>query len=133
MGQCELFTTHGLASIVLPVRVKDYEQGDHQLNYVMAFKASITGLQRDLEKVKSTNISILWINIEIPQGVTSNMSTKSQILLTLVTGDASLVDYGNDSGTPDKNKEELAAPEDALYGVFEDLEGEMACMVTEIS
>lgn len=75
-----------------------------------ALKVDITSLHQDVDEVKSTDISMLWGAVDIPEEPNSNMPTIltiSHILTNIVTKDVNVIDEDGKCNTPEIDEEDL--------------------------
>ncbi|XP_049399749.1 uncharacterized protein LOC125863794 [Solanum stenotomum] len=118
----ELIDTHKFALDVLTVRVEVCEQGHSTSKDVTALKADIVELQRDVDELKSTNLSMLFGTIEIHEVPSADFPAISEIPPATTTRDVAMdeVDVGSEAET---NEEEMGIRDATTYDDLEDLEG----------
>ncbi|XP_010324924.1 uncharacterized protein [Solanum lycopersicum] len=77
---------------------------------VKAIVISMIDQDKDVDEVKSTDISMLWGAVDIPEEPNSNMPTIltiSHILTNIVTKDVNVIDEDGKCNTPEIDEEDL--------------------------
>uniref|UniRef100_M1DX90 Integrase core domain containing protein n=1 Tax=Solanum tuberosum TaxID=4113 RepID=M1DX90_SOLTU len=70
---CTTRTIHALADMIKAKTLEDlkgieaFEQSSRQPTKLIALKADVAGLRRDLDELKSADISMLWGNVDVPR------------------------------------------------------------------
>ncbi|XP_015078324.1 uncharacterized protein LOC107022146 [Solanum pennellii] len=115
---------HKLVLGALTVRVEEYEKMQGDTIAVMTLKDYIVLLCRDVEKLKSTNLSILFGTAEILEMLSINVSDNSEVLATN-TIYVIRIDYVDVEFEAEINEEQLRVKYEAFFDYLEYIEGAM--------
>jgi len=107
---------------------------DRSSTYLIALNPDIIRLRWDMDEMKSTNISMLWGDVDILEDPLSEIPTvpaASGITPATVTRDADAVDVDGESDKFETDEEELETLGGAVCEDLEDLEGDFIRVATE--
>ncbi|XP_049345419.1 uncharacterized protein LOC125809930 [Solanum verrucosum] len=114
-----------LALVALTVRVEACEQGWGDSATMIAPKAYVACMRRDVDELKSTNLSILIGTVEIPEVQSFDIPTSSEVRLATTTGDVARANDENAESKAKTDEEELGVHDSTVYDDLVGLEGAM--------
>lgn len=115
---------HKLVLGALTMRVEEYEKMQGAAIAVTTLKDYIVLLCRDVDKLKSTNLSILFGTAEIREMLSINVSDNYEVLATN-TIYVIRIDYVDVEFEAEINEEQLRVKYEAFFDYLEDIEGAM--------
>ncbi|KAK4736861.1 hypothetical protein R3W88_000558 [Solanum pinnatisectum] len=127
-----LINAHKLALDAFTVRVEAYEQSWGASDILTALKVDIIRLRNHMDELKSTNLSMLFGTVEIPDVPSVDVPTSSDVHPAATIGDVDR-DYATDESKADTDEEELGVRDATMYDDPEDLEGSMVQKTIEAS
>ncbi|KAK4709910.1 hypothetical protein R3W88_004423 [Solanum pinnatisectum] len=123
---------HKLALDTLTVTMKECEKGQGATDVVTALKADIVGLRKDMDKLKSIDLSMLFSTVEILDVPSTDISVCSEMPLT-TTGDETRANDVVVESEAETDEEQLDVHEETVYDDMADLEGAMVHTVVQAS
>ncbi|WMV13737.1 hypothetical protein MTR67_007122 [Solanum verrucosum] len=100
-------------------------ESDCQATDLRTLRADIVRLRCDMDDLKSTDISMLLGNMDIPKGPSSEMPVISEILPASVTGHAVIADDSDETDALKTDEEDFRDHEEAVFDDLEDLKGNL--------
>ncbi|XP_049391656.1 uncharacterized protein LOC125856140 [Solanum stenotomum] len=129
-ARVKVLRAHGLieayifALDALTVRFEACEQGRGDSATVTTLKADIIGMRKDVDELKSTDLSMLFSTVEIPNIPSTDVPPSSEIPPATTTGDVAMVTVDAEFEAEIDEKEH-GVREEAMYNDLADFEGAM--------
>jgi len=99
--------SHKLAIDVITVRVDAYEQSQGVVDVVTTLKDDLVGLRRDVDELRSTYLSMIFGTVDIPDFLSSDIPTCSDVPPAITTGDEVRADDTEGESEAEIDEEQL--------------------------
>nr|ABI34396.1 polyprotein protein, putative [Solanum tuberosum] len=106
------------------MRFEACEQGRGDSATVTTLKADIIGMRKDVDELKSTDLSMLFSTVEIPDISSTDVPPSSEIPPATTTGDVAMVTVDAEFEA-EIDEKELGVRDEAMYNDLADFEGAM--------
>ncbi|XP_049357114.1 uncharacterized protein LOC125821790 [Solanum verrucosum] len=127
-----MINDYKLALDALTVRLEDYEKNQGVTVVVKSWKADVAELRRDMDELKSIDLSMLFSTVEIAEVSSTYIPATFEVPL-VITSDEIRVDNVYVESEVETDEEQLCVREETVYEDLEDLEGSMFDTVRQAS